>query len=261
MEAAGSQRLRGEPPNRKSGPNKPLVSLALVALFGFVLGAIVGGGGDDATSDASDRPDAPTKAELEKAEEKRRKKAARKGEVSKFVPAPARDKVYGSDAGALTTYSVAVEEATGVLPRDFASDVDAALGDPRSWIGGEGVRMQRVEDGKAAVRIVLGTPDTVDELCLPLDTVGQFSCREGGQLNINLDRWLNGTDAWPLSQDAYRNHVINHEMGHFLGYDHLTCPGDGQQAPVMMQQTKDLGGCRANAWPYPEKGKARDQKQ
>lgn len=251
----GSMRSRGEPPNRASGVQKPILALAAAALISFVGGVVIGGGGDGGGSTEAGKKAEPTQQELARAEEKRRKKAARKGEAGKFVPAPGRNNVYGGDAGELTTYSVAVEEATGVRPRDFAALVDSALGDPRSWIGGGGVRVQRVEDGKAAVRIVLGTPDTVDELCLPLDTMGQFSCREGGQLNINLERWLNGTDAWPLSQDAYRNHVINHEFGHFLGFDHLTCPGNGQQAPVMMQQTKDLGGCKANAWPYPEKGK------
>ena len=40
-------------------------------------------------------------------------------------------------------------------------------------------------------------------------------------------------------------------MGHFLGLGHVECPAEGAPAPVMMQQSKGLNGCRANPWPLP----------
>jgi hypothetical protein len=254
-----SQRLRGVP-SRKS--NVPRVASAVALLAGALwLGSVLAAGDDGdpqgkrgqkrAERRVEQPVEPPTAKEIRRAEEKERRRRAQDGRVGVFDGAGQGGETHGN-AGRLVTYSVATEEATGVRPGNFAHDVDRALSDPRSWTAAGALRFERVEDGHAAVRVVLATPATVDELCLPLETIGRFSCRQGSQLNINLDRWLNGTDEWPRSVAAYRNHVINHEMGHFLGNGHVSCPSEGARAPVMMQQTKDLDGCKPNPWPHPD---------
>lgn len=171
------------------------------------------------------------------------------GSSGVFVPAPGQSEVTGT--GPLVTYSVEVEQAVALDPAEVAAAIDATLGDPRSWTADGTTSLQRVPAG-GKVRFVLATPATVDRLCAPLQTNGIFSCRNGGQVNLNSDRWLHGTADWPLGNEAYRSHVVNHELGHALGHGHLGCPGPGALAPVMMQQTKGLGGCLANPWPFPD---------
>jgi Protein of unknown function (DUF3152) len=45
--------------------------------------------------------------------------------------------------------------------------------------------------------------------------------------------------------------VVNHEVGHWLGFGHSRCSGAGRLAPVMQQQSIGLEGCTFNPWPLP----------
>ena len=80
----------------------------------------------------------------------------------------------------------------------------------------------------------------------------QWSCRAGRYVVINQMRWKYASPSWNgagKSLRDYRHLVVNHETGHWLGHGHLGCPGPGRLAPVMMQQSKGLDGCRHNPWP------------
>ena len=76
-----------------------------------------------------------------------------------------------------------------------------------------------------------------------------YSCRVGRNVIINVDRWRSGARAFPGSLAQYRQMVLNHETGHWLGLGHASCPGRGRPAPVMQQQSKGMQGCTPNAWP------------
>ena len=75
---------------------------------------------------------------------------------------------------------------------------------------------------------------------------------------INAWRWAQGSETYGDDIRGYRQMLVNHEVGHRLGYGHVLCPGEGALAPVMMQQTKFLTTdgvtCEPNPWPHPEAG-------
>jgi Protein of unknown function (DUF3152) len=161
--------------------------------------------------------------------------------------------VYGH-AGVLITYCVRVEDGiNSVPPNDFALFADAALGDARGWTAARRWRFQRIAtcDG-ANLRINLATPATVDRMCRgQADTGGQWSCRNGDDVNINLTRWREAVPHAP-DRTTYRIMVMNHEVGHYLGFAHATCPGPGRTAPIMLPQSRTMGGCVFNPFPYPD---------
>jgi hypothetical protein len=152
----------------------------------------------------------------------------------------------------------------------FAAAADAVLADPNGWIAsadypvtdasqhmnGASWSFQRVSGTDYSVRVLLATPGTVDRMCgsIGLRTVGQYSCRFNNMVLINLRRWLRGAPGFPVDLDGYHTMVINHEMGHQLGFKHMLCPSKGTLAPVMMQETMSLGGCLPNIYPFTPDG-------
>jgi hypothetical protein len=121
----------------------------------------------------------------------------------------------------------------------------------RNGWGADGIHaLRRVGPGvDTKLRVLLATPATVDALCAPLQTRGRLSCRNGSRVVINAWRWAHGALAYDGRLAGYRHYVVNHEVGHALGRPHVPCPGRGALAPVMLQQTKGLRGCRPNPWP------------
>lgn len=161
--------------------------------------------------------------------------------------------------GPLRRFRVGVENGSGEDVAAFAAQVQATLGDSRSWTGGGTLRLQLVAAGKPYdFTVYLATRDTAGRMCeaggtnIVIHGRPYTSCRTTGKAIINLDRWRLSAGPYlaarvPLA--IYRQYVINHEVGHELGHHHVTCPKAGGPAPVMVQQTLTLRGCVPYAWP------------
>ena len=162
--------------------------------------------------------------------------------------------VYGT--GPLQRFIVEVEDGIGVDGYFFAQSVEDTLGDPRSWGSGGRMSFQRVGVAEAAAgqfdfKVSLVSPGNMETYCPGVGTGGYTSCRYGDRAVVNLARWATAVPDYEGDVATYRLYVVNHEVGHALGNGHQDCPGAGQLAPVMQQQTLGLEGCAKNAWPYP----------
>lgn len=173
------------------------------------------------------------------------------------------------------TYSVDVEEGvdTAAYGGDeaFGRMVDATLANPKSWINDERFAFERVDGPDADFHVSLTSEATVREICgyqIEVET----SCfnADASRVVLNEPRWVRGAVDYQGDIGAYRQYMINHEVGHAIGYaDHQSCESDGGLAPVMMQQTfgtsnhaiakldpegvvpDDEDKCNPNPWPYP----------
>ncbi|MEU4034624.1 DUF3152 domain-containing protein [Streptomyces collinus] len=176
----------------------------------------------------------------------------------KFEAVPGADKAPGK--GQKYTYRVDVEQGLGLDGALFAEAVQKTLNDDRSWAHGGTRTFERVSSGKPDFVITLASPGTTAEWCAKsgLDTTeDNVSCDSASteRVMINAYRWAQGSKTYGDKIHAYRQMLINHEVGHRLGHGHVTCQKNGELAPVMQQQTKFLDHdgihCLPNPWPYP----------
>ncbi|MEU0276825.1 DUF3152 domain-containing protein [Streptomyces sp. NPDC006307] len=176
-----------------------------------------------------------------------------------FEVVPGFDKAPGK--GEKVRYRVDVEKGLGLDARLFAEAVHKTLNDDRSWAHGGAMTFERVSSGEARFVITLASPGTTGVWCAKsgLDTtIDNVSCDSAAteRVMINAYRWAQGSETYGAdAMHAYRQMLINHEVGHRLGHNHVTCRTPGALAPVMQQQTKSLKvdgiACRPNPWVYP----------
>ncbi|MDE3721650.1 DUF3152 domain-containing protein [Nocardiopsis sp. N85] len=210
-----------------------------------------------ASGQSEEASPAPSASPSERKEEEKEKPVLLRSVVKEVDSADGEFSVMKGEGdvmgdGPLTTFAVEVEKGLPGEAEDFTEAVELILGDPRSW-GDDGDRaMQRVDGDDADIRVLLAAPDTVDRMCAPLRTNGYVSCANGNRAIINQNRWVSGVPHFEGDLETYRIYLINHEVGHTLGHGHVFCPGEGEAAPVMQQQTLDLQGCEPNGWVHPD---------
>jgi hypothetical protein len=154
--------------------------------------------------------------------------------------------------GSVLKVRVQVEKGLSVDPEKFADFVLATLNDERSWTENGTRRFARTDQvSEAFTTVTLASPQTSADLCRPLQTMGKLSCRNGDRVILTSYRWVKAIPEYRGDRQGYRQYVVNHEVGHALGHGHEYCAGRGKRAPLMMQQTKGLLGCRPNPWPHP----------
>lgn len=159
--------------------------------------------------------------------------------------------------GREVTYILQIENGLGADNATIAKTVGADLLNARGWQGVDHVRFVQLTAAELAkgqkpiLTITLASPDTVNKLCAPLDTHGEWSCGNNGRATLNYERWMLGVPYFGKELATYHAYMVNHEVGHILGHPHQHCAKAGDYAPVMQQQSMGLQGCKA--WPWPQR--------
>ena len=184
------------------------------------------------------------------------------------------------------TYTVEIEDGVDTTgfggDEAFAHMVSETLSNPKSWTHDPHFALTRIDETSPEqpdFRVSLTSPMTVREGC-GYDIALESSCynpayhpEDGGKAQarvfINEARWVRGAVPFQGDIGSYRQYLVNHEVGHAIGYyQHEPCGDNGGLAPVMMQQTfstsndddakfdpqsvkADGKTCRFNSWPYP----------
>ncbi|WP_438803576.1 DUF3152 domain-containing protein [Nocardia cyriacigeorgica] len=174
-------------------------------------------------------------------------------------------------------FSYTVEIEDGIDTTGYGGDasvakmVDSTLANPKSWTHDRKFAFRRVDQGEPDFRVSLTSRQTTRTACgfeIEIDS----SCYNSdlGRVVLSEARWVRGALAFEGDIGSYRQYLVNHEVGHAIGYhQHQPCETDGGLAPVMMQHTfgvennviatldpdgvvpMDGKRCRFNPWPYP----------
>jgi hypothetical protein len=196
---------------------------------------------------------------------------------------PGAEPQAGQGTAKVFTYTVEVEDGLDTTSfggdDGFAQMVSRTLSNPKSWTHDPQFAFTRIDNGEPDFRVSLTSPMTVREGCgydIPLESScynPSYSPADGGaaqpRVFVNEARWVRGAVPFQGDVGSYRQYLINHEVGHAIGYEHHEpCPENGALAPVMMQQTFSTSDddasrfdpewvkadgltCRFNPWPYP----------
>jgi hypothetical protein len=156
------------------------------------------------------------------------------------------------DAYRLHTYAVTTRGTVRADVTAFRALVAATYDDPRGWLRAHH-RFREVRRG-GAFTVVLAQARTMRSFSSTCSS--SYSCRIGRYVVINAARWAHGSPYFTGSLLDYRQMVIDHETGHWLGLGHAYCRRSGALAPVMQQQSKGMQGCRPNPWPLPREIRA-----
>lgn len=199
---------------------------------------------------------------------------------------PGAEQQVGQGTARVFTYTVEVEDGLDTTSfggdDGFAQMVSQTLSNPKSWVHNPQFGFVRI-DGAAGVepdfRVSLTSPLTIRggcgyEIQLEASCYNPAYTAAAGDVAqprvlLNEARWVRGAVSFQGDVGSYRQYLINHEVGHAIGYQlHEPCPGNGDLAPIMMQQTFSTANndaarfdpgqipangltCRFNPWPYP----------
>lgn len=193
-------------------------------------------------------------------------------------------------AGPTRWVRIEIEDTVPVGPEAFGTYVMSVLNNELGW-GANGRMTFGKTTGTADIRLLIATPATSAAICsdphaaatlLVVEPEGGaaaklsagvgatptpsssgpepspssspvLACASQGMLVINAYEWAAGLEGFGDDRAAARQYLINHPLGHILGYEDAQCQAEtattGELADVMVNHEQDVSPCAPNAWP------------
>jgi hypothetical protein len=196
---------------------------------------------------------------------------------------PGEDEPEGE--GPIHSIRVEIEEGLPLEPDALGSFVLNTLNDERGWGANGHMTFIRVE-GAPDIRIVFVNPEMAGTICprpheaapppiappeaSPDPSLGvsagpvvvptpaaspspepEASCAEDGIVVVNAYYWAAGLEVFGENRTEARAYLLNHFLGHVLGYPDATCTTSGERASVMVDHQFDIAPCLPSGWPNP----------
>jgi hypothetical protein len=143
-------------------------------------------------------------------------------------------------------YRTNVDPSVNYNKEVFKSEVKAILNDKRGW---NKLGYYFVDSNDPDALLILLT--SADSIGKSFDRTLSYYDESKHLICINYNNWMGGSKS-SLPLDQYRHYVINHEVGHALGYGHTVCHKAGEKGSVMMQMSKGpdfIAPCIENCFP------------
>jgi hypothetical protein len=146
------------------------------------------------------------------------------------------------------SYSYCIEASSEQEAAAVGARAEAVFGDGAGWGMGGRLSWLRVSAGcNVTVKLVKANDmSRVDENCK-----GQSTCQVGNTIALSVSAWGTAPATWQGGLDGYRGEMINHEIGHWLGFEHSSCKATPGTEPILQSPTVVIGGCSPRWYALP----------
>jgi hypothetical protein len=147
-------------------------------------------------------------------------------------------------------YTYCVQSDSSVEGDILLSSASNALSDPQSWnLGGK----LNFVNSATNCNFTFWLAPASELGSLSSRCSSQTTCQVGNILAINANDWLTVPTGWTEGLAAYRQELINHTVGQWLGFNHASCLAVSETPmPILEAPTVVLDGCSPNWFQLPQ---------
>lgn len=148
----------------------------------------------------------------------------------------------------VATFSYCLDASSTAEAKVLSSSASNAFSDLAGWnLGGRLKFVQVSSNCNFGIDLMpASSMSSVSTAC-----AGQTTCGVGSTLALNLSNWLAAPAAWIGGIDSYREQMISHEVGHWLGFSHASCFAKSSPVPILEDPTVELDGCSPDWYAIP----------